>query len=75
MSAWDAEINAHAAKVAAICSNPGHLDGIVGKFTRPGFAYTLAPLRDSPKQIRKANHLMLREGYCYLRLFAVKYHR
>ena len=75
MSAWEAEINAHAAKVAAIRANPGHLDGIVGKFTRPGFAYALAPLRASPKQIREGNHLMLRQGYCYLRLFAVKYRR
>ena len=44
MSSWDAEINAHTAKVAAIRSNLGYLDGIVGKFTRPGFAYALAPL-------------------------------
>ena len=75
MSSWDAEINAHAAKVAALRTQPDHLDGIVGKFTRPGFAYALAPLRASPKQIREANHLMLRQGYCYLRLFAVKYRR
>ena len=75
MSYWDAVINAHAAKVAAIRSNPGHLDGIVGKFTCPSFAYALAPLRAFPKQIREANHLMLRQGYCYLRLFAVKYRR
>ena len=75
MTSWDDEINSHAAKVAAIRAGPGHLDGIVRKFTSPGYAYTLAPLRASPKQIREANHLMLRQGYCYLRLFAVKYRR
>ena len=75
MSSWDAEINAHAAKVAAIRNNEGRLYGIVRKFTRPGFAYALAPLRASPKQIREANHLMLSQGYCYLRLFTVKYRR
>ena len=68
-------MDAHAAKVAAIRASPGHLDGIVGKFTSPGFAYALLPLRASPKQIREANHLMLCPGYCYLRLFAVKYRR
>ena len=73
MSSWEAEINTHAAKVAALRNTSGHLDGIVVKFTRPGFAYALAPLRASPKQIREANHLMLSQGYCYLRLFAVKY--
>ena len=75
MSSWDAEIDNHAAKVAAIPNQVGHLDGIVRKFTSPGFAYALAPLRASPKQIREANHLMLSQGYCYLRLFAVKYRR
>ena len=75
MTSWDNEINNHAAKVAAIRANPGHLDGIVRKFTSPGYPYALAPLRASPKQIREANHLMLRQRYCYLRLFAVKYRR
>ena len=75
MSSWEAKINTHAAKVAALRHTIGHLDGIVGKFTRPRFAYALAPLRASPKQIREADHLMLSQGYCYLRLFAVKYHR
>ena len=75
MSSWDAEINAHTAKVAAIHNQDGHLDGIVRKFTSPGFAYTLAPLRASPKQIREANHIMLSQGYCYLRLITVKYRR
>ena len=75
MSFWDAEINAHAAKVAAICNQDGHLDGIVRKFTIPSFAYALAPLRASPKQISEANHLMLSQVYCYLRLFTVKYRR
>ena len=75
MTSWDYEINNHAAKVAAIHTNPGHLDGIVRKFTSPGYAYALALLQASPKQIREANHLMLSQGYCYLRLFAVKYRR
>ena len=75
MSSWENEIDAHAAKVAAIRANPGHLNGIVGKFTRPSFAYALLPLQASPKQIREANHLMLSTGYSYLRLFAVKYRR
>ena len=44
MSSWEAEINTHAAKVAALRYTIGHLDGIIGKFTRPGFAYALAPL-------------------------------
>ena len=42
MSSWDDEINNHALKVAAIRANPGHLDGIVRKFTSPGYAYALA---------------------------------
>ena len=75
MSSWDTEINAHAAKVVAIRNHEGRLDGIVRKFTSPGFAYALAPLRASPKQIRNANHLMLSQGYYYLRFFVVKYHR
>ena len=75
MTSWDDEISNHSAKVAAIRVNPGYLDGLVRKFTNPGYAYALAPFRASPKQIREANHLMLRPGYCYLRLFAVKYHR
>ena len=75
MSSWEAEINTHAAKVAPLRDSYGHLDGIVRTFTRPSFAYAIAPLRPSPKQIREANHLMLRQGYCYLRLFAVKYRR
>ena len=75
MTSWDDEINNRAAKVAAIRADPGHLDGIVRKFTSPGYAYALAPLRASPKQIREANHLMLRQAYCYLRLFTVKYRR
>ena len=75
MTSLDYEINSHATKVAAIRAKPGHLDGIVRKFTSPGYAYALAPLQASPKQIREANHLMLHQGYCYLRLFAVKYRR
>ena len=75
MSSWNDEIKAHAAKVAAIRANPGHPDGIVARFTQRRFAYALLPLRPSPKQIREANHLLLRPGYCYLRLFAVKYRR
>ena len=75
MLSWDTEINAHAAKVAAIRNNEGHLDGIVRKFTSPAFAYALAPLQASPKQIREANHLMLSQGYCYLRFFTVKCRR
>ena len=75
MSSWEAEINNHAAKVAAIRNQDGHLDGIVRKFTSPGFAYALALLQASPKQIREANHLMLSQVYCYLRIFAVKYRR
>ena len=59
MSSWDSEINAHVVKVIALRNNHGHLDGIVRRFTRPGFAYALAPLRASPKQIREANYLML----------------
>ena len=50
-------------------------DGAYATFTKPGFAYTRFSLRTSPKQIRAANHLMLQQGYCYLRLFAVKYRR
>ena len=75
MSTYDPEINTHAAKVAAIRSSPSHLDGIVGKFTRPGFAYAIALLRTFHKQIRQANYLMLSQGYCYLRLFVVKYRK
>ena len=75
MSSWDDEINIHAAKVAVIRTNQGYLDGIVRKFTSSGYPYALAHLQASLKQIRKANHLLLRQGYCYLRLFTVKNHR
>ena len=53
----------------------GHTIGAYAEFTKPGFAYARFPLRASPKQIREANHLMLQQGYYYLRLFAVKYRR
>ena len=75
MSSSEAEINTHAAKVAAIRNKDGHLDSIVRKFISPGFSYALTPLRASPKQIREANYLVLIQGFCYLKLFAVKYRR
>ena len=50
-------------------------DGAYAAFTKPGFAYARFPLKASPKQIREANHLMLQQGYYYLRLFGVKYRR
>ena len=48
-------------------------EGAISEFTTPGFAYAQFPLKSSPKQIRESNHLTLQEGFCYLRLFAVKY--
>ena len=51
------------------------IDAAKVAFLQPGFAYARYPLRVSPKQIREAKHLMLQQGYCYLRLFAVKYRR
>ena len=51
------------------------IDAAKAAFLQPGFAYARNPLRASAKQIREANHIMLQQGYCYLRLFAVKYRR
>ena len=72
-SSWGAAIASHLQTAKA--EKNGHTDGAYAAFTKPGFAYARFPLRDSPKQIREANHLMLQQGYCYLRLFAVKYCR
>ena len=72
-SSWDATISAHIQQAKA--EKDGHKDSAYAAFTKPGFAYARYPLRASPKQIREANHLMLQQGYCYLRLFAVKYRR
>ena len=70
---WGAAIATHIqnAKAEKDC----HKDGAYAAFTKPGFAYARYPPRASPKQIREANYLVLQEGYCYLRLFAVKYRR
>ena len=72
-SSWDAAIAAHLTHAKA--KKNGQNDGAYAIFTKPGFAYARFPLRASLKQIREANHLMLQQGYCYLRLFAVKYCR
>ena len=72
-SSWGAAIAAHLETAKA--EKNGHTIGAYAEFTKPGFAYARSPLRASPKQIREANHLMLQQGYCYLRLFAVKYRR
>ena len=72
-SSWGAAIAAHLQNAKS--EKNGHTDGAYAAFTKPGFAYARFPLRASPKQIREANHLMLQQGYCYLRLFAVKYRR
>ena len=37
----------------------GHQNGAYTAFTKPGFIYARFPIRDSLKQIREANHLML----------------
>ena len=70
-SSWGAAIATYIQQEKA--EKDGHEDGAYATFTKPGFAYARFPLRVSPKQIREANHLMLQQGYCYLRLFAVKY--
>ena len=72
-SSWGAAITAHLqhAKAKKTC----HTIGTYAEFTRPGLAYARFPIRASPKPIRQANHLMLQQGYCYLRLFAIKYRR
>ena len=72
-SSWGAAITAHLQNAKA--EKDGQTDSVYSAFTKPGFAYAWFPLRASPKQIREANHLMLQQGYCYLRLFAVKYRR
>ena len=72
-SSWAAAIAAHIQQAKA--EKDGHQDSAYSAFTKPGFAYARFPLRASPKQIREANYLMLQQGYCYLRLFAVKYRR
>ena len=72
-SSWDATIAAHIQQAKAAKND--HKDGIYATFTKPGFAFARFPLGASPKQIRETNHLILRQGYCYLCLFAVKYRR
>ena len=72
-SSWGEAIATYLSQAKA--SKEGPQDGAYATFTKPGFAYARFPLQASPKQIREANHLMLQQGYCYLRLFAVKYHR
>ena len=72
-SSWGAAIAAHIQTAKA--EKDGQTSGAYAAFLKSGFAYARFPLRVSPKQIRKANHLMLQQGYCYLRLFAVKYRR
>ena len=73
ISSWCEAIATYLSQVKA--SKEGPQDGTYAAFTKPGFAYARFPLQASPKQIREANHLMLQQGYCYLRLFAVKYRR
>ena len=65
--------SAFAEFAAGFASQP--TDAAKAAFLQPGFAYARLPLPASPKQIREANHLMLQQGYCYLRLFVVKYRR
>ena len=72
-SSWGEAIATHLAQAKA--SKEGPQDGAYAAFTKPGFAYARFPLRASHKQIREANHLMLQQGYCYLRLFVVNYRR
>ena len=72
-SPWGAGIAAHIQTAKA--EKDGQKDGAHAAFTKTGFAYARFPLRASSKQIREANHLLLQQGYCYLRLFAVKYRR
>ena len=72
-SSWAAAIAAHIQQAKA--EKDGHQDSAYGAFIKPVFAYARVPLRASPKQIREANHLILQQGYCYLRLFAVRYRR
>ena len=75
-SSWGAELDeltAHAAQLRATIKKPAN--GVIANFTKPGFAYAVLPLPASPQQIREANHLMLQDGPCYLRLFAVRYRR
>ena len=72
-STWRAAIAAPLQNAKA--EKDGNKNCAYAEFTKPGFAYARFPLRASPKQIREANHLMLQQDYCYLRLFAVKYRR
>ena len=72
-SSWGAAIASHLANAKA--EKSGEKDGAYAAFTKPGFAYARFPLRASPKQIGEVNHLMPQQGYCDLRLFAVKYRR
>ena len=72
-SSWGQAISTHLAQATA--SNEGQQDGTYAAFTKSGFAYARFPLRASQKQNREANHHMLQQDFCYLRLFAVKYRR
>ena len=65
-SSWGATITAHLETAKA--EKDSHTNGAYTAFSKTGFAYARFPLRASPKQIREANHLMLQQGYCYLRL-------
>ena len=70
-SSWGATIATYIQQ--AKTEKDGHKNSVHATFTKPGFAYARSPLCASPKQIREAHHTMLQQGYCYLRLFMVKY--
>ena len=68
-SSWGAAIVAHIQTTKA--EKNGQKDSIYAEFIKPGFEYARSPLCASAMQIREANHLMLQQSYCYLRMFAV----
>ena len=67
---WHTTFAEHAAQYA---SQP--FDAAMAAFLQPGYADARLSLRTSPKKIRQANHLMLKQGYGYLWLFRHKYGR
>ena len=63
------KLTANATQLQAIAMKP--TNDVIATFTKIGFAYAILPLQACPKQNREANHLMLQNVHCYLRLFTI----
>ena len=71
---WDtASLAAYYAEHATLVAKMASPEMPMNQSPAKGISLAVSPLPGSPSQIREANHLMLTQGYCYLRHFAVKY--